>query len=282
MQRFLKRYYLLFTALVFAAFLISFVIPFCMSVYLSLVHFNSFTDFQWAGIDNFIEIFALNSPFMGALLLTLKFAVICAISVNIISFVIAFIFKSGFKGSKFFKSAFFMPSILSGIVLGYVWQIIFSSILNNLFALNLSGVSEYSSFQLSLIMNWQLIGYMILIYTASFNAVSQEVLEAARTDGASPFRILISIKIPSFMPSVIICIFLSAFNAFKIFEQNLILSQSAADFPQMLALNIFNTFYKKQELIGQAGAQTVIFFVIAAILSFIIIRAVDKRGIADE
>ncbi|MDR0822309.1 MAG: sugar ABC transporter permease [Endomicrobium sp.] len=280
MQRFLKRYYLLFTVFVFAAFLVSFIIPFCMSIYLSFVHFNSFVDFNWVGADNFIKIFAFNSPFMLSLISTAEFAILCAVSVNIISFILAFVLNCGLEGSKFFKSAFFVPSIFSGVVFGYIWQIIFSDIVFGF--INPVDISKYGLWQLVFMMNWQLIGYMTIIYIASFKTVSEEVLEAARTDGASPFRILISIKIPSFMPAIIICVFLTLLNAFKVFEQNLILSQSSQDFPQMIVLNIFNTFYLKQGLVGQASAQSVIFFIAAALLSFIIIKAVHKRGIPDE
>ncbi|MDR3243314.1 MAG: sugar ABC transporter permease, partial [Elusimicrobiota bacterium] len=240
MQRFLKRYYFLFSALTFAAFIVSFIIPLCMNIYLSFTRFNSFNDFLWVGAANYLDIFAFDSPFIASLIITAKFVIISVVSVNISAFLLAFLLIRGLKGFKLFKSAFFMLSLFSAVVLGYIWQIVFASALNSLFGINLADISKYGFWQLVFALNWQLIGYIALIYIMSIRSVSKDkdILEAARVDGASNLRIFLSIKTPVYIQAFLISIFLTAFYSFKVFEQNLIAYLASKDAPQLAALNI--------------------------------------------
>jgi raffinose/stachyose/melibiose transport system permease protein len=243
------------------------------------MRFNSFNDFLWVGAANYIDVFNFDSSFMVSLIITAKFVLACIISVNICAFLLALLLMRGLKGFEFFKSAFFMPSLFSAVVLGYIWQIVFSSALNNFLGINLSDISKYGFWQLVFALNWQLIGYVALIYIISLKNISEDIFEAARVDGASNLRIFFSIKMPVYIQAFLISIFLTALNSFKVFEQNLVAYSASKDMPQLAALSIYNLFYSKDALIGLASAQAVVFFLIAALLSFIIIRLINKIGL---
>jgi raffinose/stachyose/melibiose transport system permease protein len=184
------------------------------------------------------------------------------------AFTLALLLTRGLKGSNLFRTVFFMPNLIGGIVLGYIWQLIINGILYK-FGVTLTFDPKYGFFGLVILMNWQLIGYMMIIYIAGIQNVPQELIEAARIDGASPFKILRNITIPMIMPAITICLFLTISNSFKLFDQNLALTAGApSKKTAMLALDIFNTFYGKVGWEGVGQAKAVIFFVLVAIIAF--------------
>lgn len=269
MERSIRKWFLVFMTPTLFAFLIAFLIPFLIGLYLSFCDFRSVADAQFVGFSNYISVFTENSDFLNALKFTVLFTILSVISINVIAFFLALGLTKGIKGTNFFRTIFFMPNLIGGIVLGYIWQLIINGVLYN-FGYSITSKAEFGFFGLLILMNWQMIGYMMVIYIAGIQNIPDELMEAAKVDGASGFRILKSITIPSVMPSITICLFLTLTNSFKLFDQNLALTAGApAKETRMLALDIYSTFYGKigSEGIGQAKA--VIFFIIVAIIALL-------------
>lgn len=198
-------------------------------------------------------------------------------TVNVIAFTLALLLTRGIRGTNFFRSVFFLPNLIGGIVLGYIWNLLINGVLSY-FGVDITYKAEYGFWGLVLLTNWQLIGYMMVIYIAGLQNIPDDLLEAARIDGASPMKILFNVKIPMVMPSVTVCVFLTLTNAFKMFDQNLALTAGAPEREtEMLALNIYNTFYGRigQQGVGQAKA--VVFFIIVAVLAFLQLRLTGRR-----
>lgn len=269
MERSIRKWFLVFMTPTLFAFLIAFLIPFLIGIYLSFCDFRSVADAQFVGFSNYISVFTENSDFLNALKFTVLFTILSVISINVIAFFLALGLTKGIKCTNFFRTIFFMPNLIGGIVLGYIWQLIINGVLYN-FGYSITSKAEFGFFGLLILMNWQMIGYMMVIYIAGIQNIPDELMEAAKVDGASGFRILKSITIPSVMPSITICLFLTLTNSFKLFDQNLALTAGApAKETRMLALDIYSTFYGKigSEGIGQAKA--VIFFIIVAIIALL-------------
>lgn len=266
MEKTLKKYFPLFVLPTLIAFGIAFIIPFIMGVGLSFTEFTTVTDAQWVGLDNYVKAFS-NPDFLNALWFTIKFAVVAVVTINVFAFALALLLTRGMKGTNLFRTIFFMPNLIGGIVLGYIWQLIINGVLYN-FGVTLTFKPEYGFWGLIILMNWQLIGYMMIIYIAGIQSIPDTLIEAAKIDGASPFRILRSVTIPLVMPSITICLFLTVSNAFKLFDQNLALTAGApSQKTAMLALDIYNTFYGKVGWEGVGQAKAVIFFVLVALIT---------------
>lgn len=272
-----KKYFFVFLLPTLLAFAVSFVIPFILGIYLSFTEFTTVTDGRWVGLQNYISAFSGGSGFLDALLFTVRFTVISTVTVNIIAFFLALALTRGKKGTNLFRTVFFMPNLIGGIVLGYIWQLIINGVLSY-FGVDITYSAEYGFWGLVILTNWQLIGYMMIIYIAGINNIPGEIVEAAKIDGASPFGMLRYITIPTVMPSVTICLFLTLTNSFKMFDQNLALTGGAPGRESsMLALDIYKTFYGRvgEEGVGQAKA--VIFFVIVALIALIQLRLTDRN-----
>ncbi len=270
MEKNLKKYFAIFALPTLIAFTIAFLIPFIMGVYLSFTEFTTISNAKWVGFSNYIKAFEDGSNFLGALLFTSKFAIVAVITVNIFSFAIALALTRGIKGTNLFRTVFFMPNLIGGIVLGYIWQLIINGFLINVFGVDITFNANYGFWGLVILTNWQLIGYMMIIYIAGIQNIPEELLEAAKIDGAKPFQILTKITIPLVMPSITICSFLALTNSFKMFDQNLALTAGApADKTTMLALDIYKTFYGRVGYEGVGQAKAVMFFVMIAIIAFI-------------
>ncbi len=267
MEKRLKKYFAIFALPTLIAFSIAFFIPFLLGIYLSFTEFNTVANAKWIGFSNYTKAFQ-NKDFLNALWFTVKFTVISVITINVFAFALAFLLTRGRKGTNLFRTVFFMPNLIGGIVLGYIWQIIINGILYK-FGVTLTYDPKYGFWGLIILMNWQLIGYMMIIYIAGIQNVSADLIEAAQIDGASPSRVLRSIIIPMVMPSITICLFLTISNGFKLFDQNLALTAGAPSRQTaMLALDIYNTFYGKTGWEGVGQAKAVIFFILVAILAF--------------
>lgn len=262
-----KRYFPIFVMPCLIAFLIAFVIPFVMGLFLSFTEFRTVTDAKFVGFSNYIEAFSSESGFLESLWFTVKFAVISVITINVIAFFLALILTKSVPGTKLFRTVFFMPNLIGGIVLGYIWQVIINGVLYN-FDYSITSNPTFGFWGLVILMNWQMIGYMMIIYIAGIQNISGDILEAAKVDGAGSFVTLTKIIIPSVMPSVTICLFLTITNSFKLFDQNLALTAGApSNRTQMVALNIYETFYSRNGYEGVGQAKAVVFFIIVAVIA---------------
>ncbi len=262
-----RKYFPIFVLPCLLAFLIAFVIPFVMGLFLSFTEFRTVSDAQFVGFSNYIKAFSEDSGFLESLWFTVKFAVISVITINVIAFFLALILTKSVPATKLFRTVFFMPNLIGGIVLGYIWQVIINGVLYN-FNYSITSDASFGFWGLVILMNWQMIGYMMIIYIAGIQNISGDILEAAKVDGANGFVTLTKIIIPSVMPSVTICLFLTITNSFKLFDQNLALTAGApANRTQMVALNIYETFYSRNGYEGVGQAKAVIFFIIVAVIA---------------
>ena len=278
MQKSMKKYFWLFALPTLIAFAIAFLVPFIMGIYLSFTKFTTVTNATFVGLDNYRK--AFSSPeFINALIFTTKFVIVSVITVNVFAFALAYLLTRKLKGTNVFRTIFFMPNLIGGIVLGYIWQIIINGVLSH-FNVNLTYSASYGFWGLVVMMNWQLIGYMMIIYIAGIQNIPNDLIEAAKIDGASKSQILRKVTIPLVMPSVTICLFLTISNAFKLFDQNLALTDGApSGATSMLALDIYKTFYSRNGWEGVGQAKAVIFFIIVAILMIIQLNITRKKEV---
>ena len=261
MSKLLKRYYPLFLLPTLLAFLVVFFVPFLMGIYLSFTDFTTVTDAVFVGVKNYGLAFR-NRDFLNALWFTVKFTVVSMVSVNLLAFLLALALTQKVRGQNVFRTIFFMPNLIGGIVLGYIGMLIINGLLLR-FGVTLTYDAAYGFWGLVGLMNWQMIGYMMVIYIAGIQNIPPELYEAAKIDSATGFQILRHITLPLVMPSVTICLFLTLSNSFKLFDQNLALTNGApAKQTQMLALDIYNTFYGTVGAEGIGQAKAVIFTVI--------------------
>lgn len=264
-----KKWFAVFVLPTFIAFCIAFLVPFIMGLYLSFCEFRTVSDARFVGLQNYIKAFTANSDFLNSLWFTVKFAFATVIITNVTAFLLALLLTRGIRGTNLFRTVFFMPNLIGGIVLGYIWQLIINGILYN-YGYSITSKAVFGYWGLVVLSAWQMIGYMMIIYIAGIQNISAAVLEAARVDGAGSVRTLFNIIIPSVMPSVTICLFLTITNSFKLFDQNLALTAGApSKQTQMVALDIYNTFYGRVGNEGVAQAKAVVFFVIVAVVALL-------------
>ena len=279
MEKNMKKYFPIFLLPTLVSFVIVFLIPFVMGIYLSFTKFTTVENATWVGIENYIKAFTQDENFLNALWFTIKFTIVSVITINICAFLLALLLTRALKGTAFFRTVFFMPNLIGGIVLGYIWNLLINSIMG-IFGYDITYSADYGFWGLVFLLNWQLIGYMMVIYIASLQNIPSELNEAARIDGATPFSILRHITIPMVMPSVTICLFLTITNSFKLFDQNLALTGGApARETSMLALDIFNTFYGRIGWQGVGQAKAVVFFIIVALISFIQLKITSRKEV---
>lgn len=271
MEKAIKKYWPVFLVPTLVSFLIGFIVPFILGVWLSFCDFTTVTDAQFTGIENYLRAFQ-DTIFQHAFWYTALFAIVSLLVINVIAFALALALTQKMRGTNLFRTVFFMPNLIGGIVLGYIWQILLNGLLSSwgksLLALN----ATYGFWGLIILMCWQQIGYMMIIYIAGLQNVPVDLVEAARIDGATSSQILFKIKIPMVMPSVTICTFLTLTNSFKLFDQNLSLTAGEpAKQSMMLAYNIYDTFYARSgpqwKGIGQAKA--VVFFLFVVVISLL-------------
>lgn len=278
MERTMKKYFPIFVLPTLIAFLIAFVIPFIMGVVLSFTKFTTVLDAEWVGISNYSKAFS-DKEFLNALWFTVKFTVVSVVTINFFAFCLALLLTRKVKGTNVFRTVFFMPNLIGGIVLGYIWQLILNGVLYQ-FGVTLTYRPEYGFWGLIILMNWQLIGYMMIIYIAGIQNIPGELVEAAKIDGAHPFQVLKHVTLPLVMPSITICLFLTLSNSFKLFDQNLALTAGApSKKTAMLALDIYNTFYGSVGSEGVGQAKAVIFSIIVAVIALTQLMLTRKREV---
>ena len=288
LQRPMVRWSWFFLLPMVSAFAIGFVWPFLQGIYLSFCDFRLISDAKWVGLKNYISVFQ-DTNFMRSFGYTAVFAVVSLAIINVLAFMVAYVLTLEIKGSNIFRTVFFMPNLIGGIVLGYIWSMIFDGILSQ-FDTSILQESTWGFWGLIILFCWQQIGYMMIIYIAGLQSVPGDMLEAAKIDGASGAQTLFRVIIPNVMPSITICTFLSLTNGFKLFDQNLALTGgqpfiiqpdgSAIKTTEMLALNIYSTFYGQgASAPGYAQAKAVIFFILVAALGLLQLSFTRKREV---
>ena len=281
MEKAIKRYMPIFVLPTFCAFILGFIVPFIMGIWLSFCKFTTVTDAKFVGLSNYVEAFK-DTVFRHSFWYTALFAVVSLVVINVIAFALAMALTQQMRGTNIFRTIFFMPNLIGGIVLGYIWQILINCVLSivgqPLLALN----SSAGYWGLIILMCWQQIGYMMIIYIAGLQNVSDDLLEAAQIDGATPWQTLWKVKLPMVMPSITICVFLTLTNSFKLFDQNLALTGGDPNhMTEMLALNIYQTFYARAgaQWKGLGQAKAVLFCLLVIVISVLQLRATRKREV---
>ena len=266
MQKAIKRYFPVFVLPTLIAFTIGFLAPFVLGVYLSFCKFTTVTDAKFIGLSNYVKILG-DGDFLHSLWFTALFTIVTVLLINIFAFAVAMLLTKNIKGTNIFRTVFFMPNLIGGIVLGYIWQLLLNGILMK-FSRTLTYSSTYGFWGLIILMCWQQIGYMMIIYIAGIQNIPGELIEAAEIDGATKWQILKKVTIPMVMPSITVCTFLTLTNSFKLFDQNLALTNGEpSKMSEMLALNIFNTFYGRTGYEGVGQAKAVIFFILVTVIA---------------
>lgn len=269
MEKALRKWFPVFVLPTLAAFCVGFIWPFAQGIYLSFCQFITVDNAKWIGISNYVKALT-DATFKDSFFFTVSFAVVSTLLINGIAFLIALALTKEMKGTNAFRTVFFMPNLIGGIVLGYIWQILLNCVLSNLAQPLLALNSTAGYWGIIILMCWQQIGYMMIIYVAGLQNVPPDLVEAASIDGANAIQTLIKVKLPMLMSSFTICLFLTITNSFKLFDQNLALTAGEpAHATEMLALNIYNTFYSRAGAqwkgIGQAKA--VIFFILVVVIA---------------
>ena len=276
-----KKWWPLFVLPTFCAFIIGFVVPFGEGLYLSFCKFTTIKKVTWVGIGNYVKVLQ-DAQFWDSLTFTASFTVVSTILINVLAFAIALALTKGVIGTNVFRTVYFMPNLIGGIVLGYIWNILINCVLSlagePLLALNKTA----GYWGMIILMCWQQIGYMMIIYIAGLQSIPNELIEAARIDGANARQTLFQVKIPNVMPSITICMFLTLTNSFKLFDQNLALTGGDPNHTtEMLALNIYNNFYARSGAawkgIGQAKA--VVFCIMVIAISMIQLKATRSKEV---
>lgn len=279
MQETLKKYFPIFVLPTLIAFGIAFFVPFIVGTALSFTDFTTITDATWVGLDNYARVFTEREGFVSALLFTILVAVVSIITVNVIAFAIAWTLTRKLRGTNFFRTVFFMPNLIGGIVLGYTWQSMINAVLAN-YETTITADWRFGYAGLIMLMNWQLIGYMMIIYIAGLQNVPPELIEAAEIDGVSKWEELRHVTIPLMMPSITICLFLTLSNTFKVYDQNLALTDGApGGQTEMVALNIVKTMFNRVGAEGVGQAKAVIFVVVVVVIAMFQLRATRSREV---
>lgn len=278
MEKAIRKQFFIFVLPTLVAFAAGFLLPFLMGIGLSFCRFTTVTDAVFTGFGNYRKIFS-DATFVHALWYTALFTIVSVITINVAAFTIAMLLTKGIRGTNLFRTVFFMPNLIGGIVLGYIWQILLNGVLER-FGKTLTYSSVYGFFGLVILMSWQQTGYMMMIYIAGIQNIPDELIEAAKMDGAPAPKLLTNVIIPMVMPSVTICTFLTLTNSFKLFDQNLALTAGEpSNRSQMLALNIFETFYARTGWEGAGQAKAVIFFLIVAAIALVQNRFTKSREV---
>ena len=286
-RRPIQRSFPLFLLPTLAAFCIGFIYPFFKGVYLSFCQFTTTSNASWIGLGNYIKAFQ-DASFVHAFQYTALVAIVSLIVINVLAFAVAYALTRGIRGSNVFRTVFFMPNLIGGIVLGYIWSMIFDGILSR-YGTSIVLSTTYGYWGLIILMAWQQIGYMMIIYIAGLQSVSTDMIEAAKIDGANGWHTLWHITIPTIMPSITICTFLTLTNSFKLFDQNLVLNGgqpfvflangTVIRSTEMLALNIYNTFYLNANSRGTGQAKAVLFFLLVAAIALIQFSATRNKEV---
>ena len=293
MEKAIKRYFPLFALPTLIAFMIGFIVPFAYGIFLSFCKFTTVVDWKWVGLQNYTRIFMVNgkldTSFLHSIWYTALFTIVSVLVINVVAFAIGMVLTKGIKGTNLLRTAFFLPNLIGGIVLSYIWLMIFNAVLQN-FSKTIVYSQWYAFWGLVIVVCWQQIGYMMIIYIAGIQNIPGELIEAAKIDGANAWQMLRKVTLPMLMPTITICTFLTLTNGFKLFDQNLALTGgqpftiqpdgTTVKQTEMLALNIYNTFYgSNSSAQGVAQAKAVVFFVLVAGLGLLQLAYTRKKEV---
>ena len=274
----IRRWWALFALPTFAAFIIGFLLPFILGVYLSFCKFTTVTDARPVGLRNY-RVALQDKEFWHAMGYTTAFTIVTTIIINVVAFAIAYMLTKAFKGTNVFRSVFFMPNLIGGIILGYVWLLLLNGVLAH-WARSIPYSSTYGFCGMVMLLCWQQIGYMMIIYVAGLQSLPTDVIEAAEVDGANGRQRLFNVIIPLMMPSITVCTFLTVTNGFKMYDQNLALTNGApSNTSELVALNIYRTFYGRIGFEGVGQAKAVVFFIIVAVVALIQNRLTSSKEV---
>ncbi|MDD6557718.1 MAG: sugar ABC transporter permease [Faecalibacterium prausnitzii] len=274
----IRRWWALFALPTFAAFIIGFLLPFILGVYLSFCKFTTVTDARPVGLRNY-RVALQDKEFWHAMGYTTAFTIVTTIIINVVAFAIAYMLTKAFKGTNVFRSVFFMPNLIGGIILGYVWLLLLNGVLAH-WARSITYSSTYGFWGMVMLLCWQQIGYMMIIYVAGLQSLPTDVIEAAEVDGANGRQRLFNVIIPLMMPSITVCTFLTVTNGFKMYDQNLALTNGApSNTSELVALNIYRTFYGRIGFEGVGQAKAVVFFIIVAVVALIQNRLTSSKEV---
>lgn len=280
MERDIKRYWPLFLLPTLLAFSIGFLIPFGMGLYLSFCDFTTLSNAVFAGFSNYARAFSDAGDFVHALWFTALFAGLSTVLINLLGLAVALLLVRGFRGTNLFRTVFFMPNLIGGIVLGWLWQVILNYGVLAPYGVTLVSSEWYGFWGLTAVVLWQQAGYMMIIYISGLQAIPGELSEAAAIDGATAWQTLRYVRLPMLMPSVTICTFLTLTNGFKLFDQNLALTNGMpANRSQLLALNIYDTFYGRAGWEGAGQAKAVVFCIIVVAIALAQLRITRTREV---
>jgi raffinose/stachyose/melibiose transport system permease protein len=271
MQKTMRKYWPVFVLPTMAAFVIGFIVPFIYGIFLSFCKFTTVTDWKFTGLLNYTRILFVNgkldTTFLHSLWYTMLFTLVTVLIINVASFAIAMALTKGIKGTNLFRTSFFLPNLIGGIVLSYIWLMIFNAILQK-HSMTIVSTQWTAFWGMVAVVCWQQIGYMMIIYVAGIQNISPDLIEAAKIDGANNFQLLKSVILPMLRPTITICTFLTLTNGFKLFDQNLALTGgNPGKMSELLALNIYNTMYGTTGWQGVGQAKAVLFFIFVAIIA---------------
>ena len=271
MDKTIRKYWPVFVLPTMAAFTIGFIVPFVYGIFLSFCKFTTVVDWKWVGLKNYTRIIFVNgkldTTFLHSLWYTVLFTIVTVLIINVVSFAIAMALTKGIRGTNMFRTAFFLPNLIGGIVLSYIWLMIFNSVLDK-YSMTIVSTQWTAFWGLVAVVCWQQIGYMMIIYVAGIQNIPGDMIEAAKIDGANSWQMLTSVILPMLRPTITICSFLTLTNGFKLFDQNLALTGGKpGKLSQLLALNIYDTMYGTTGWQGVGQAKAVIFFILVAIIS---------------
>ncbi len=271
MEKSIRKYWPVFVLPTMAAFTIGFIVPFVYGIFLSFCKFTTVVDWKWIGLKNYTRIFFVNgkldTTFLHSLWYTVLFTIVTVVLINVVSFAIAMALTRGIRGTNMFRTAFFLPNLIGGIVLSYIWLMIFNSMLDK-YSMTIVSTQWTAFWGLVAVVCWQQIGYMMIIYVAGIQNIPGDMIEAAKIDGANAWQLLTNVILPMLRPTITICTFLTLTNGFKLFDQNLALTGGKpGKLSQLLALNIYDTMYGTTGWQGVGQAKAVIFFILVALIS---------------
>lgn len=263
------------------------VIPFLYGFYLTLTDWDGVNKVKnMVALSNYLSVFK-DASFWSSMGLTLKYVLVSVILVNAVAFLLAYALTNGLKGQSFFRAGFFTPNLIGGVVLGFIWQFVFSRVLVNVGANTGWGIFSTSwlsdpnkaFWSLVIVTVWQLSGYMMLIYIAGFTGLSTDVLEAASIDGATGLQRLKNIILPLMVPSFVICLFFTLSRAFMVYDVNLTLTGGEPyGTTRLVAMYVYEKAFTSRNY-GLGQAEALILFVIVACISGVQIYLGKKKEV---
>lgn len=276
-KRSIQKYFWIFIMPIIVSMTVMFLWPFIWGVYLSFFKFKTLSLTEFVGFDNYIAALS-DKTFLNAFSFSFIFTIVTTLIINTVAFILAIILNSNIKGKVFFRTIFFMPNLVGGIVLAYIFKVLLNHLTLLLFNIPILSNVSLGFWSLVIILSWQQIGYMMVLYIAALQNVNSEILEASLIDGANKWQRIKKIIIPMITPSIGICLFLSITNSFKLFDQNLALTNGQPDGKtEMLALNIYRSFYQASSNLGVGQAKAVMFFVIVVLLSIFQLKLTKEK-----